>query len=98
LLSWAEVRQTILERAAEEILDSIREDLGVDYDDDELMLTEFPFGKIKALRALQPAHTCRTTAGEMTRLPDRDRFIGDAATLAVEYLRQAGGPPRPAAP
>lgn len=33
-----------------------------------------------------------------SRVPARDQFIGDAATIAVEFLRQAGAADRPAPP
>jgi beta-lactamase class A len=163
---------TAVPQTCQELLDTISDDLEVDYDDNERTLASYPMSRIRALSALQPEHTCRTTAEEMTRLlamiwrdeagapeacadvrrwmglqvwphrlrsgfpdddvaisgktgtlptvrnevgvveygdghryavavftvaddlrarvPKRDRFIGDAATLAVEFLRQAG--------
>ncbi|MEV7549281.1 serine hydrolase [Amycolatopsis sp. NPDC089917] len=51
-----------------EVLDSIGEDLGISYEDDEKALTELPMERIAALRALRPEHTCATTAEEITRL------------------------------
>ncbi|ANN17997.1 serine hydrolase [Amycolatopsis orientalis] len=51
-----------------ETLSSIGEDLGISYEDDERLLTELPLEKLTALRALQPAQTCATTAEEITRL------------------------------
>jgi beta-lactamase class A len=167
---------TAVPQSCQELLDTIAEELGVDYDDDERTLAAFPMSRIRTLSALQPQHTCRTTAAEMTRLltmiwrdeaaqpeacadvrrwmglqvwphrlrsgfhdedvaisgktgtlptvrnevgvveygdghryavavftvaedvrarvPERDRFIGEAATLAVELLRRAGATAR----
>ncbi|MEL5955294.1 serine hydrolase [Streptomyces sp. CLV115] len=51
-----------------ELLRSIGEDLGIDYQDDERLLAALPPERLDALRALTPAATCRTTAAESTRL------------------------------
>ncbi|ONI76303.1 serine hydrolase [Actinosynnema sp. ALI-1.44] len=51
-----------------EILDSIGEDLGMSYEDDEKALADLPVERLTALRALRPEHTCATTAEEITRL------------------------------
>jgi beta-lactamase class A len=51
-----------------ELLASIGEDLGVEYDDDERVLAQFSVAELSAVRALTPSETCRTTAAEMTRL------------------------------
>jgi beta-lactamase class A len=174
LLASLGLKVTAVPQDCREVLDSIREDLGLDYDDDERTLMAYPLDQIRALRALRPEQTCRTTPEEMTRLlrmiwrdeaapaqacadvrrwlglqvwphrlssgftdsdvtisgktgtlptvrnevgvveygdgggryavavftsagdlrprvPARDHFIGEAATLAVEFLRQSGG-------
>ena len=51
-----------------ETLGGIGEDLGISYEDDERLLTELPMERIASLRALQPEHSCATTAEEITRL------------------------------
>lgn len=51
-----------------ELLRTIGEDLGVDYQDDERVLAALPPERLDALRALTPEATCRTTAEESTRL------------------------------
>lgn len=173
LLARLGLKVTAVPQDCKEILDGVREDLAADYDDDERSLENLPVERIRALRALQPEQTCRTTPEEMTRLlgmiwrdeaaaapacanvrrwlglqvwphrlssgfpganvtisaktgtlptvrneagvveyagggryavavfttaadaasrvPARDHFIGEAATLAVDYLREAGG-------
>lgn len=173
LLARLGLKVTAVPQDCQEILDGVREDLAMDYADDERSLEHLPVERIRALRALQPGQTCRTTPEEMTRLlaliwrdeaaaapacadvrrwlglqvwphrlssgfpgadirvsgktgtlptvrneagvveyagggryavavfttaedaasrvPSRDHFIGEAATLAVDYLREAGG-------
>ncbi|MFC9252015.1 serine hydrolase [Amycolatopsis thailandensis] len=59
---------TTVPQDCREVLDSIGEDLGISYEDDEKALSELSIERIHALRALQPAHTCATTAEEITRL------------------------------
>ncbi|MFI9549977.1 serine hydrolase [Nonomuraea endophytica] len=51
-----------------EILASVAQDLGTAYGDDERELTEVPPERLRSLRALDPARTCRTTPEEITRL------------------------------
>ncbi|GAB3745566.1 serine hydrolase [Amycolatopsis oliviviridis] len=51
-----------------EVLGSIGKDLGISYEDDEKALSELSIERIQALRALQPEHSCATTAEEITRL------------------------------
>ncbi|WP_312896850.1 serine hydrolase, partial [Nonomuraea endophytica] len=51
-----------------EILASVAQDLGTAYSDDERQLTEVPLERLRSLRALDPARTCRTTPEEITRL------------------------------
>ncbi|MFI6901299.1 serine hydrolase [Nonomuraea sp. NPDC050394] len=51
-----------------EILASVAQDLGTAYGDDERELTEVPLERLRSLRALDPARTCRTTPEEITRL------------------------------
>lgn len=68
LLARLGLKVTAVPQDCKEILDSIREDLGLDYDDDERSLMGYPLETIRALRALQPEQTCRTTPEEMTRL------------------------------
>lgn len=51
-----------------EILATVEEDLGTAYSDDERELSEVPPERLRALRALVPAETCRTTPEEITRL------------------------------
>ena len=173
LLARLGLKVTAVPQDCTEILDGLRQDLALDYDDDERSLEDIPLERIRALRALQPGQTCRTTPEEMTRLlgmvwrdeaaaapacanvrrwlglqvwphrlssgfpganvkisaktgtlptvrneagvveyagggryavavfttaadaasrvPARDHFIGEAATMAVDYLREAGG-------
>nr|AAQ21340.1 beta-lactamase-like protein [Amycolatopsis azurea] len=69
-----------------EVLDSIGQDLGISYEDDEKALSELSIVQIQALRALQPAHTCATTAEEITRLLGliwRDEAASPAACADV---------------
>lgn len=68
LLAELGLEVTAVPQSCEEILDSIGEDLGVDYDDNERTISQYPIEQIRQLRALQPEQTCRTTAEEMTRL------------------------------
>ncbi|MFI6538024.1 serine hydrolase [Nonomuraea sp. NPDC050547] len=51
-----------------EILASVAQDLGTAYGDDERELSEVPLERLRSLRALDPARTCRTTPEEITRL------------------------------
>ncbi|WP_329060061.1 serine hydrolase [Amycolatopsis sp. NBC_01480] len=59
---------TAVPQDCREVLDSIGEDLGLSYEDDEGLLAGLPYEQVSALRALRPEHTCRTTAAEITRL------------------------------
>ncbi|EME62597.1 serine hydrolase [Amycolatopsis decaplanina] len=59
---------TTVTQDCREVLDSIGEDLGISYEDDERLLAGLPMERIAALRALRPEHTCATTAEEITRL------------------------------
>lgn len=68
LLARLGLTVTAVPQDCQEILDGIREDLGLDDDDGERSLEDLPFDRIRALRALQPPLTCRTTPEEMTRL------------------------------
>lgn len=68
LLSRLGLKVTAVPQDCKEILDGVRQDLALDYDDDERSLQDLPLDRIRALRALQPEQTCRTTADEMTRL------------------------------
>jgi beta-lactamase class A len=68
LLSRLGLKVTAVPQNCKEILDGVRQDLALDYDDDERSLEDVPLDRIRALRALQPEQTCRTTADEMTRL------------------------------
>jgi beta-lactamase class A len=43
------------------VLDSIGEDLGLSYEDEEGLLAGLPYERMSAVRALRPEHTCRTT-------------------------------------
>ncbi|KZB86091.1 serine hydrolase [Amycolatopsis regifaucium] len=77
---------TIVSQDCGEILGGIGEDLGISYEDDERLLAELPMEKLTALRALQPAHTCATTAEEITRLLTliwRDEAASPAACADV---------------
>ncbi|WP_406053630.1 serine hydrolase [Kribbella sp. NBC_00889] len=51
-----------------EILASIEADLAISYTDDERELADVPVEQLRALRALDPAGTCRTTPDEITSL------------------------------
>ncbi|MGW0086587.1 serine hydrolase [Streptomyces sp. NPDC003393] len=51
-----------------ELLRTIGEDLGIDYQDDERILATLPADRFAKLRALIPEETCRSTAEESTRL------------------------------
>jgi len=51
-----------------EILASIEADLAISYTDDERELADVPVERLRALRALDPAATCRTTPAEITEL------------------------------
>ncbi|ALG09824.1 serine hydrolase [Kibdelosporangium phytohabitans] len=69
-----------------EILDSIGEDLGISYEDDEKVLAGLAMERLAALRALRPEHTCATTAEEITRLLGliwRDEAASPAACADV---------------
>lgn len=68
LLARLGLKVTAVPQDCREILDGVREDLALNYDDDERSLEDLPVERIRALRALQPEHTCRTTPEEMTRL------------------------------
>ncbi|HEY3958744.1 MAG TPA: serine hydrolase [Streptosporangiaceae bacterium] len=68
LLSRLGLKATAVPQDCKEILDGVRQDLALDYDDDERSLEDLPLDRIRALRALQPEQTCRTTPEEMTRL------------------------------
>lgn len=68
LLARLGLKVTAVPQDCREILDGVREDLALDYDDDERSLEDLPVERIRALRALQPEQTCRTTPEEMTRL------------------------------
>jgi beta-lactamase class A len=68
LLARLGLKVTAVPQDCKEILDGMREDLAVDYDDDEHTLENLSLARIRALRALQPQQTCRTTPEEMTRL------------------------------
>lgn len=68
LLSRLGLKVTAVPQDCKEILDGVRQDLALDYDDDERSLEDLPLDRIRALRALQPGQTCRTTPEEMTRL------------------------------
>jgi len=68
LLAGLGLKVTAVPQDCQGILDTVREDLGLDYDDDERSLMNVPLDQVKALRALQPEQTCRTTPEEMTRL------------------------------
>ena len=68
LLARLGLKVTAVPQDCQEILDGVREDLALDYDDDERSLEGLPLERIRALRALQPEQTCRTTPEEMTRL------------------------------
>ncbi|WP_020672519.1 serine hydrolase [Amycolatopsis nigrescens] len=62
------LEHTTVVQDCREVLGSIGEDLGIRYEDDEKLLAELSIERIAALRALQPARTCATTAEETTRL------------------------------
>jgi beta-lactamase class A len=68
LLSRLGLKVTAVPQDCKEILDGVRQDLALDYDDDERSLEDLPLDRIRALRALQPEQTCRTTPEEMARL------------------------------
>ncbi|WP_328609116.1 class A beta-lactamase-related serine hydrolase [Amycolatopsis sp. NBC_00345] len=77
---------TTVPQDCREVLDSIGEDLGLSYEDDERLLAELPYEQVSALRALRPEHTCRTTAAEATRLLGliwRDEAAAPAACADV---------------
>lgn len=68
LLAGLGLAVTAVPQDCQEILDSIGAELGLDYSDDEQALMSYPLDQIRALSALQPGRTCRTTPEEMTRL------------------------------
>ncbi|MFE5097683.1 serine hydrolase [Streptomyces sp. NPDC056638] len=59
---------TVVPHDCGELLRTIGEDLGIDYQDDERILAALPAEQLARLRALTPEETCRTTAAESTRL------------------------------
>ncbi|MGH3094562.1 MAG: serine hydrolase [Streptosporangiales bacterium] len=59
---------TAVPQNCREILDSISQDLGFSYGDDEAVLAELSAERLGTLRALSPDETCRTTAAEVARL------------------------------
>lgn len=59
---------TAVPQNCREILDSVSEDLGFAYGDDESALAELSSERLGMLRALSPGETCRTTAAEITQL------------------------------
>lgn len=63
--------QTTVPQDCGEVLRGIGEDLGLSYEDDERLLSELPYERLATLRALQPEHTCATTAAEITGLLGR---------------------------
>jgi len=68
LLAELGLAVTAVPQSCQQLLDTISDDLELDYDDNERILATVPMSRIRALSALQPEHTCRTTAEEMTRL------------------------------
>ncbi|MQA77716.1 MAG: serine hydrolase [Streptosporangiales bacterium] len=59
---------TAVPQNCSEILGSIEDDLDISYRDDERELAAVPLARLRALRALNPDDTCRTTPEEITRL------------------------------
>ncbi|GAA3566684.1 serine hydrolase [Amycolatopsis ultiminotia] len=68
LLRHLGFEHTVVPQDCGELLRTIGTDLGADYADGERQLTALSPAQLASLRALQPEHTCRTTAEEMTRL------------------------------
>ncbi|MFD5125335.1 serine hydrolase [Streptomyces sp. NPDC058385] len=67
-LGRLDLPQTAVPHDCGDLLRTIGEDLGIDYQDDERILAAMPAEQLAKLRALTPEETCRTTAAESTRL------------------------------
>lgn len=68
LLSALGLGATVIEQDCAELLATIGEDLGVQYQDGEQELSGLSPAELDRLRALRPEQTCRTSAADMTRL------------------------------
>ncbi|MEU4703812.1 serine hydrolase [Nonomuraea dietziae] len=68
LLAELGLEGTAVPQNCAEIVGTVAEDLGEAYGDDERELVAVPLERLRTLRALDPAQTCRTTPEEITRL------------------------------